>query len=176
MSKGIVGLVAVVIAVIGTIGFVVAQSAAPEATANAHGQFQMDLVIDTTHLFVIETGSDGQRRKTPLDTSGTIDLVEGALARGNYNVDSFFDIMYVSNIGSSGEDGVSFKSSPTFDVFFEIDYRTSQAGTFDTEMLSMSLRASPGGGSGPQGAIDVVKEALEKSGGNVYVGHVTLIR
>ena len=39
------------------------------------------------------------------DISGTVDIVERALAGGNYSVDSFFDIYYVSNIGSSGLDG-----------------------------------------------------------------------
>ena len=47
-----------------------------------------------------------------------------------YSVDSFFDVFYVSNIGSSGEDGVrasSFNPDSFFDVFFEID--VSDPGT-----------------------------------------------
>ena len=38
--------------------------------------------------------------------------------RSSFNVDSFFDVSYVSNIGSSGEDGVRF----IVDSFFDVEY------------------------------------------------------
>jgi hypothetical protein len=179
MSKKIVGSAALFVALVVALGFVVAQTNVPEASAKDKNQFQMDLLIDMTKLVTIETGETGRKeeaRKVRASISGAVDLVEEALARGDYNVDSFFDVFYVSNIGSSGEDGVSFKSSPTFDVFFEVDYKTSRGSGFATEMVSMSLTASPGGASGPQGAIDIVKAALQNAGGDVYVGHVTVLK
>ena len=176
MIRRLTGLVAIVIAVVVTVGFVVAQLSAPEASAKGKNQFQLDLVIDMTRLIGVETGNKGEVRKYRLDISGTLDLVEDALARGDYNVDSFFDVFYVSNIGSSGEDGVSFRSNPTFDVFFEVDYKTSGASKITTEMVAMSLTANPNGSSSPQGAVDAVRQALRKAGGDVYIGHVTVLK
>jgi hypothetical protein len=167
MSKRLVGLVAVVMAVVVAIGFMVVPSSTPEAVAKGKNQFQMDLILAPG------PGPDGTSR---ISTSGTIELTQLSLAEAGYNVDSFFDVMYVSNIGSSGEDGVSFKSSPTFDVFFEVDYKTSRGSGFATEMISMSLKGSIGDGTVTQRGLDVVRKAVEKNGGHTYVGHVTLIR
>ena len=139
----------------------------PEASAKGKGQFQMDLIVAPG------SSPDG----TPgISTSGTIEMVQLSLAEAGYNVDSFFDVSYVSNIGSSGEDGVSFKSSPTFDVFFEVEYKTGGARTIQTEMIAMSLKGSIGDGSVAWRGLDVVKNAVKKNGGHTYVGHVTLLR
>ena len=91
MGRKVVGLVAVVIAAIVAIGLVAAQSSAPGATAKTNDTFQLDLVI--------QTGGPGTRYLKPLDTSGTVKLVEAALTEGRYNIDSFFDISYVSISG-----------------------------------------------------------------------------
>ena len=172
MSKRLIGLVAIVMAVVVAIGFMVVPSSALEASAKGKNQFQLDLIVEAPGL-----GKDG----TPgLGTAGTIELVELSLTSGNYNVDSFFDVYYVSNIGSSGLDGNTAKVTANFDSFFDIEYEiggsTRKVGTFDTEMISMSLTVNLNDPPNPQGAIDVVREALEKKGGDVYVGHVTLIR
>ena len=167
MSRRVVGLIAVAMAVVASIGLIVGQSLTSEASAKAKDQFQLDLIVQ-----VPGPGPDG----TPgLSTSGTIELVELSLAKGRYNVDSFFDISYVSNIGSSGDDGVSFKTTPNFDVFFEVDYKTSR-GKIETEMVALSLRVNLNDPPNPQGAIDLVRRALEGAGGDIYYGHVTIIK
>ena len=78
---------------------------------------------------------------------------------GTFQIDSFFDIEYshvVWNIGSSGTDGTTLvggqisgddgmhASSFIVDSFFDVEYvitYQAKTGSWDTEMLSMSLRA-----------------------------------
>ena len=144
MGRKGVGLVAVVIAVIVAIGLVVAQSSAPGATTKTNDTFQLDLVI--------QTGGPGTGYLKPLDTSGTVKLVEAALTKGRYNIDSFFDIEH--EITSSG---YSRKSIPI-------------------EMLASSLTATLNDPPNPQRAIDLVRVAVESVGGDVNYGHVTVLK
>ena len=58
-------------AIVLAIGFVVAQSSAPEATAKANDTFQLDIVIQTG------VSSDGNKR---FDVSTVVEVVESALA------------------------------------------------------------------------------------------------
>ena len=101
---------AVFIAVVVAGGFVIAQSSVPAATAKTGDTFQLDLVIQSS-----------ETRYTRLDVSNKIKVVESALAKGKYNVDSFFDITYASNIGSSGLDGNTAKVSFNVDSFFDLE-------------------------------------------------------
>ena len=170
-SKG-VGLVAVVIAVIVAIGLVVAQSSAPGATTKTNDTFQLDLVI--------QTGGPGTRYLKPLDTSGTVKLVEAALTKGRYNIDSFFDISYVSNIGSSELDGNTTRASFNVDSFFDIEHEITSSGysrkSIPIEMLASSLTATLNDPPNPQRAIDLVRVAVESVGGDVNYGHVTVLK
>jgi len=91
--------------------------------------------------------------------------------RGSFNVDSFFDISYTSNIGSSGIDGFQ------VDSFFDITYRISgDKGGFDTEMVSMQLRATLDDPAGGAAAIDRIRAAVSQAGGRTYYGHVTVLK
>ena len=72
-------------AIVLAIGFVVAQMGAPEATAKANDTFQLDIVIQAG---VSSYGTKG------LDVSTAVKIVESALAKGGYSIDSFFDITY----------------------------------------------------------------------------------
>ena len=47
MTKWLIGLAVVVIAVVVAIGLVIALLSAPEASAKGKNQFQLDIVIDT---------------------------------------------------------------------------------------------------------------------------------
>ena len=87
----------------------------------------------------------------------------------------------VTNIGSSGLDGVQ------FDVFFEVEYRIdsffdididpSRVGTFDTEILSMDLSGSPILGDLDPGAL--IERVIQEASivvGTVRHGHVTVLK
>jgi hypothetical protein len=155
---------AVFIAVVVAGGFVIAQSSVPAATAKTGDTFQLDLVIQSS-----------ETRYTRLDVSNTIKVVESALAKGKYNVDSFFDITYASNIGSSGLDGNTAKASFNVDSFFDLEYEIARR-SFPTEMVAMSLTASLGDGTVSQRAIDLVREAVKSLGAEVTYGHVTVLK
>ena len=162
------GYLALIIAIVVAAGVLVYQSSAPDVSARAHDEIelvQLDLVISV-----------------PADP-GRTDLLESmleeignALSNAGYQVDSFFDIMYLSNIGSSGEDGVSVRTGGNFDVFFEVDYKISGNRTFATEMVAMSLTSTAPDVNNLQSALDVVKSAVEARQGDYFIGHVTLIR
>jgi len=55
MSKKIVGSTALFVAVVVSLGFVIAQTTAPEASAKGKNQFQMDLVVQTDGLLTKKT-------------------------------------------------------------------------------------------------------------------------
>ena len=55
MRKRLIGLVAVVMAVVVAVGFMVVPSNAPEASAKGKNQFQMDLVVQTDGLLTKKT-------------------------------------------------------------------------------------------------------------------------
>ena len=139
-----------------------ASAGSPQAAAAKSGtEFQLDLSVGVpagtgAALVVSNIGSSGQ---------------DGV----RYQVDSFFDIIY-ANIGSSGQDGVR-ASEANFDSFFDItydlDFSSSDGRTFDTEMISMSLRAHA---DDPAGALDAVVEAVRQLKGRVYYGHVTVLK
>ena len=162
----IVGLAAVVMAIVLAVGFVVAQSSAPEATAKANDTFQLDIVIQAGVSSDVTKG---------LDVSTAVEIVERAMAEGKYNIDSFFDITYASNIGSSGEDGVRAKTSFNVDSFFDIEYEIS-GKTIPTEMVALSLKGSIGDGTVSQRAIDLVKVEAKAAGADVTYGHVAVLK
>ena len=162
----IVGLAAVVMAIVLAVGFVVAQSSAPEATAKANDTFQLDIVIQAGVSSDVTKG---------LDVSTAVEIVESALAKGKYNIDSFFDITYASNIGSSGLDGNTVKASFNVDSFFDIEYEIARR-SIPTEMVAMSLKGQIGDGTSSQRSIDLVREAAKAAGAEVTYGHVTVLK
>ncbi|MDA0987734.1 MAG: hypothetical protein O2783_01080 [Chloroflexi bacterium] len=99
------------------------------------------------------------------------DMIQVVRENGTFQVDSFFDISYISNIGSSGLDGYTF----TVDSFFDVEYRVS---SIDTEMVSLSLSASPifGDPDFDVRALDAVITAVAEAGGHVHYGHVTVLK
>lgn len=173
MRKWLAGLVAVVIAVAVATIIVVIQSSTPGASARTHDQIQLDLIV--TVLPAPDDGT-GKNPDGPGPLESTLDIIKGALSDQDFQVDSFFDVYYVTNIGSSGEDGVSFRTGGNFDVFFEVDYRISRAGTIETEMVALSLTSTAPDPTNPQGAIDAVKRIVEARKGRVFYGHVTVLK
>ena len=92
----------------------------------------------------------------------------GSSGQDGVRVDSFFDITYCANIGSSCLDGHQ------VDSFFDIFY--SVAPDLDTEMVALSLKCTLDNPNDPGFAIDVVKAAAVRAGGTVYYGHVTVLK
>ena len=86
-----------------------------------------------------------------------------------YTVDSFFDVFYVSNIGSSGQDGVRFIAPPSFDSFFDIEYSVASPvdRSFPTEMVALSLGVTLDDPDNPAAALDAVKSAVTEAGSTV---------
>ena len=167
------GYLALIIAMVVATGVVVYQSSAPEAAARVHDGIelvQLDLIVDAS-AGAIGKNSDGAG---PVET--TLSVISDALSASGFQVDSFFDVYYVSNIGSSGQDGVSYKAGANFDVFFEIDISISGKSTIPTEMVALSLTSTAPDPNNPQGAIDAIKSALEASHSRVYYGHVTVLK
>ena len=167
MNGKIVGLVVLVIVVVVSVGFAFAQLSAPEASAKGKNQFQLDLVI--------QTSSPDSKGARGLDTAGTVKVVEAALTKGRYQIDSFFDITYAANIGSSGSDGNTANASFNVDSFFDIEYEMTRR-TVPIEMVALSLRANLNDPPSPQTAIDLVRAAVEGAGADVYYGHVTVLK
>ena len=128
------------------------------------------LFLDQSQInLIVELGTDASLQSITDTVSGV----------RSFRVDSFFDITYVSNIGSSGEDGVRFIAPPSFDVFFEIDLTvdSAPAGTIPTEMVALSLGVTLADPTNPGASLDAVRDAINATGNTVYyVGHVTLIR
>ena len=167
MNKKAVGLLVLATAVLVAAVFVFLPTGSLEVSAKTADPIQIDLVV--------EVGPKQNSRST-------LKNVQGALESGGFNVDSFFDVYYVSNIGSSGQDGVrrigssgidGFSVDSFFDVFFEIN-NTSR--TIPIEMVALSLRSvSPAGGN-PEDSLELVERAVEGDGGVVYYGHVTVLK
>ena len=101
------------------------------------------------------------------------DVLDTIQAQGDFIVDSFFDIAYLANIGSSGQDGVQ-TSRFSVDSFFDIEYRI--VGDPDFDMLSISARGVIADPANPGHAVDTIREILAKSGGTVHYGHVTVLK
>ena len=80
----------------------------------------------------------------------------------------------VSNIGSSGQDGVRV-SDFSVDSFFDITYDATGA-KIETEMVAMSLTGTIPDTSNPGVALDAVRSAVAKSGGTTHYGHVTVLK
>jgi len=59
---------------------------------------QLDLII-----IVLDDGTG-----VPGTVETTLGIIKAAWSDHNYQVDSFFGVFYASNIGSMGDDGVSF--------------------------------------------------------------------
>ena len=90
-----------------------------------------------------------------------------------FSVDSFFDILVVSNIGSSGEDGVRFSIDSFFDIFYDIAADDAGARSVPIELVALQLRGSNADPNNPGQVLDDLKAAVGDSG-TVIGGHVTL--
>lgn len=140
-----------------------------QAATGDKGEVQVDLIIGvpvgtSVAAVVSNIGSSGQ------------DGVRGG--DGTFQVDSFFDVSYVSNIGSSGEDGVrasDFQVDSFFDVFYEIDY-SGDRGVIETEMIAMQLTGRVSDPSNPGVALDAIRAAAALLKGDIYYGHVTILK
>ena len=162
--RTMVGLVMVLAALLAAVTYASFQPSAQAASAG-QGQFQAELIV--------------QLPPDVTSVSAALTLVRGSgedpdTGESDFQVDSFFDVSYVSNIGSSGLDGFapsSFQVDSFFDIYYEIDFSTR---TVQTEMLSMSLTGSMSDPTDPGVVIDAVTSALK--GGHVYYGHVNVIR
>ena len=155
------GLFALVVAV----AFAVTQ---PTTTDAAQGtQAQIDLIVGLPHV-----GSGGTR-PTPVDIVLAIGREDTILVEA-FSVDSFFDVFYVLNIGSSGQDGVRV-SDFSVDSFFDVTYDTT-GPKIETEMVAMSLTGTIPGPSNPGVALDAVRAAVTAAGGTTYYGHVTILK
>ena len=166
--RKIIGLTLIIMVAVLAIGSALYRSDAPTASAKGRNQIQLDLVVSVEGI-IRATDEAG-----PL--TSMLGAIELALSDNNYQIDSFFDVYYVSNIGDSGEDGVSFKAGANFDVFFEVGFNLGRGGTFDTEIIAMSLSSSAPDISNPQGAIDIVRNAVAANKGRVHYGHVTVLK
>ena len=116
----------------------------------------------------------------PLDARKTLgertDLVVSNIGSSgqdgvSFGVDSFFDVFYFSNIGSSGQDGVRYSAG--FDSFFDVEYRTLK---IETEMVALSLTSSYSISFNGVDLIDKAKEAALVAGGDIIYGHVTILK
>lgn len=125
---------------------------------------QMDLMIE------LGTGPSGK----PMSVQELTRLISniGSSGQDGFRVDSFFDIHYVANIGSNGLDGFSVDSF--FDISYEVD--RSSPGGFDTEMVALSLRSTLDNADNTAAILDAVKAAVEKTGGDVYYGQITVLK
>ena len=168
MTKRNLAIVAVVAALVASVGMLVAQ---PGTTNAARSSAQIDLLIE-----VKEVGPDGTR-PTVGDIKKRISNI-GSSGEDGFSVDSFFDITYsiVSNIGSSGQDGVSLSSFSVdsfFDIVYQIDFSTAKS--FQTEILSMSLTGRLDDPSDPGGVLSSIARGLADLG-DTTGGHVTPLK
>jgi hypothetical protein len=149
----LVGLIAVLVAAV-----LMAFQTSVQAASLPKGDARIDLIVD------IGPGTGGK--------SSSIEQIMKAVSdNDNFVVDSFFDVSYVSNIGSSGLDGF------TVDSFFDIEYRI--VGSFDTEMVALSLTGifgDPDFDLAAGAALDAVREAVTAAGGTTHYGHVTVLK
>ena len=86
-------------------------------------------------------------------------------------VDSFFDVFYVRNIGSSGLDGVSAAFDSFFDITYELELRT-----IETEIVAMSLTGTFSGDLNSATLLDRVRGPSGVAGPVVNYGHVTVLK
>ena len=77
----------------------------------------------------------------------------------------------VSNIGSSGEDGVRYGFDSFFDITYEPTFRT-----IETEIIAVSLTGTYSVGLNEAQIIDKAKMAASAEGGDIYYGHVTVLK
>ena len=137
--------------------------AQPRAGEAAQAQAQIDLVIKVRC-------PDGTCRPSSLGA-----LIENIVSNigssgqdgVRYRVDSFFDVFFVrsiGNIGSSGQDGVR------FDSFFDITY---EIRSIDIELVALSLTATYSGELNPALVIDEIRGVTS---GDVVYGHVTILK
>lgn len=124
-----------------------------QAATPTKGEFQLDLIVSYPAGRPVEQ------------------VVSSIRSSGNFDV--FFNITYVSNIGSSGLDGVR-ASSFNVDSFFDITYELTRSD-FETEMVAMTLSGTLSDPSNPSVLIDDVKKALGTDG-RVFYGHVTVLK
>ena len=171
LLKGAValGLLAALLAVV---TFVTYEPKA-QAEAASKGEFQLELIVS------MPAGTEIGNIVSKIESSG----------KGSYSIDSFFDVTYVSNIGSSGQDGVrasSFIVDSFFDITYEIDFDTLSRSKFPTEMVAMTLTGTLSDPSKPWVVIDEIRKALEESSDGedregeapdrVFYGHVTVLK
>ena len=145
------------IAVVAVAGLVVTQ---PRSEA-AQTQAQIDLVLE----FPVPPDPDGTR-PPPLTLGERADLVVSNIGSSgedgvSFQVDSFFDVFYTINIGSSGEDGARYG----FDSFFDVEYKRSRI--IETEMVALSLSGSYSIVLNEAQLIDKAKEAAKAAGGDL---------
>lgn len=128
----------------------------------ARGEAQLDLIVAVPQ---------GQAISKTLETLGSL---------REFRVDSFFDIDYVSNLGSSGEDGVRVTNigssgqdgvRAAVDSFFDIDYRVF--GDPDFDLLKVSARGTLADPSNPGAVLDEVSAVLKRP---PHRGHVTVLK
>ena len=167
-KRNIVLLAAGLVAVVAVAGLVVAQ---PQSEA-AQTQAQLDLVIE----FPVLLPDPDPTRPPPLTLGQRADLVVSNIGSSgqdgvSFGVDSFFDVFYFRNIGSSGQDGVRY--SAAFDSFFDVEYRTLK---IETEMVALSLTGSYSIILNEVDLIDKAKEAALAAGGDIIFGHVTILK
>ena len=155
--------------------------AQPGANAATRGEAQLQFLIELPQP-VCEpdpADPDGPPICTPASAKELVELVTGACC---FQFDVFFEVDYISNIGSSGLDGntTTFQVDSFFDVFYEIEFDNSPSGagsrTIQTEMLSMDLSGTLNDPDNPAGAIDAVTKAVNAVGGHVHRGHVTILK
>lgn len=124
-----------------------------QAAATAQAEVQIDIVV---------------LGQTPEKVIATIAKIDPATS--GFVVDSFFDISYAANIGSSGQDGVtatSFTVDSFFDVTYELRSDGDDTGRWDTEMVSLSLRgplADPSDPMAVANALSAARSAIEAGG------------
>ena len=147
------------------VAFAVAQPTTADAARG--NQAQIDLIVG---LGVDPSTGAGP---TPGEIVSEIGREDTILVEA-FAVDSFFDVFYVLNIGSSGEDGVRV-SDFSVDSFFDITYDTTGA-KIETEMVAMSLTGTIPGTSNPGVALDAVRAAVSSAGGTTHYGHVTVLK
>ena len=159
------------IAAVSVVVTVFALQSSDEVLAAKIGGLQIDLLVE------LPPGGSAATLVSNIGSSG-LDGVSGKCSpdgTSSFIVDSFFDVSYVSNIGSSGLDGVRY----SFDSFFDVEYSLGpgeRAGGFDTEILSMDLKASLVGSNNPGHVMDDLRCQVETAGGKIIEGHVTVLK
>ena len=140
--------------------------AQPRAGEAAQNRAQIDLVIQIRC-------PDGKCRTSLEDLSKRVLSNIGSSGQDGvrrFVPDSFFDIYYLRNIGSSGQDGVS----ASFDSFFDITYQI-ELRTIETEIIAMQLRGTYPSDLNPALLIDLDGLRIA-TGGDVTYGHVTVLK